>query len=398
MYRLTRSKVQPIGLDIGTDAVRMLQLHTDDVSPRVGGYLHMPLPEEAIHSPQLRLPLACELIPQMLRHGGFQGREVVAALPRDIVQVKNLRLPMMPVSELASAVAFEARGIFPFNDAEARIDYLYAGEVRQGGDSRHEVIVLGALLSSIESFVEILHNAGVELASLDFEPCAIYRGIERFIRRREDEQEVHVLVDVGVNRTQVIIGRGREISFLKSIEIGAARLNNAVAQSLGITYEEGRTLRRRLTEAQDASTDGSPGGSENVRQTVHDVTRGLLEELAREISLCLRYHSVTFRGQRPTRVRVLGGEANDPQVITVLGSALSVPVEPGRPLFSTDISNLKPHDRRGSLSAWGTALGLGLKRVRNTFAARDGKSRSEPIVQPLEPSTPSADAREVLHA
>jgi hypothetical protein len=202
--------------------------------------------------------------------------------------------------------------------------------------------------------------------SLDFEPSAIYRSIERFLRRREDEREVNVLTDIGLRRTKVIIGRGREIHFLKPIEVGGQQLNEAVAHKLGISFEEARALRQRIAErVADVST------SDSVRQAVYDTTRMLLETLGREIGLCLRYYSVTFRGQRPSRVRLVGGEANDPQVESVLNSALSIPVEASKPLANVDTSRMKPHDRQGNLCDWArTQEDLGLFCCARWQAAR----------------------------
>jgi len=357
MLRLTRSQVQPIGLDLGLDSIKMLQVEVvGETNLSVFAAAKQALPEEARTQPgDLRLAASMDIVRQMLRSHQFSGRSVVAALPREIVHVKNLRLPMMPPAEIESAVQFEARNIFPFDTDHALVRYLPAGEVRQGSDTKLEVIAVAAKEDEVSMFVEQLHRCGCIIESLDFEPSALYRGIERFIRRREDENEVHVLVDVGVQRSQVIIGKGKDISFVKPVEIGSSHLHDAVARKLGITKDEARSLRRRLIESGESADAAASAAAKNdpVRRAVHDATRSTVEELAREISLCLRYYSVTFRGQRPTKVRVLGGEASDPQVLAFLGSVLPIPVEPGRPLNSVNTSKMKLLDRRGGLmSEW----------------------------------------------
>jgi type IV pilus assembly protein PilM len=289
----------------------------------------------------------------------------------------------MPTTELDNAVEFEARNIFHLENEPAQIRYLHAGEVRQGSDARQEVIVLAAKDAQVNDFIEQLHRCGVVMESLDFEPCAIYRCVERFMRRREDEQEVHVLVDIGVRRSQVVIGRGRDMSFYKPIDIGGQNLTDAVARKLSITPDEAATLRRRFAET---PTAGDPAARRDpVRQTVFDATRSIVEELAREISLCLRYYSVTFRGHRPAKLRIAGGEAADPSVLTILNANLPLPVEAFATLLNADTSAVKPHDRRGMMSEWSMAFGLGLKMTQERFANRDGKKR--------DPNTPRPDAR-----
>jgi hypothetical protein len=202
-----------------------------------------------------------------------------------------------------------------------------------------------------------------------------------------------VLVDVGARRSQVIIGRGRDISFLKPIEIGSLHMLEAVSGKLGITMDEARALRRRLAEAGPLDA-GDAAGRDPVRQAVFDATRSIMEDLGREISLCLRYFSVTFRGQRPEKVRLVGGEACDPQLHAVLNTALPIPVEPSRPLFSVDTSRMKPAERRGMMCEWSLALGLGMRLANGTFGPRDGKPR-DPFA-PREDLIPLAAKAEVV--
>jgi type IV pilus assembly protein PilM len=200
------------------------------------------------------------------------------------------------------------------------------------------------------------------------------------VRRREDEQEVHVLVDVGTKCTQVMIGKGRDVSFFKAIEMGGADFNLAVSRKLGIAPIEARALRRRI---QEQSEEGHP---DTVRLAVTDSTRSVMESLTREISLCLRYHSVTFRGQRPLKVRVSGGEGGDQQLLSMLQSVLAIPVEAARPLFSVDCEVMRGFDHRKPSGDWTVAMGLALKRTHGRYAPMDGTPRSLAQPAPAEPA------------
>ena len=171
----------------------------------------------------------------------------------------------------------------------------------------------------------------------------------------------------------------------------------------GDAWHRGETAHLRLAARQADEfvpqlIEAAPGPSlsldavrkDSVRQAVFDATRSTMETLGREISLCLRYYSVTFRGQRPGKLRLFGGEAADPLLLGVLNSALGVPVEAARPLYSIDTSRMDAGDRKGYLSEWATALGLSLKLTTTTFARRDGKPRD-----PNAPITPAPTAEVV---
>jgi type IV pilus assembly protein PilM len=236
----------------------------------------------------------------------------------------------------------------------------------------------------------------VAVESIDVEAAALYRSQERFIRRREDEQEVHVLVDIGQARSHVVIGRGRDISFIKSIDLGSRRFQEDVSRKLGITMDEARGLRRRLIESAPGPATPELLKKDPVRQAVFDACRGTMEELGREIALCLRYYSVTFRGQRPQKLKLLGGEAADPLLLGVLNASLGVAVEAGRPLFSVDISRMDACDRMGFGSEWATAFGLALKMTKGQFAPRDGKPRDPAAGSTLAPAAEVIDIEKAV--
>jgi type IV pilus assembly protein PilM len=399
---------QPIGLDVGLDSIKMLQL---DVSGEeaartlsvIAAARHA-LPDEARKRPERRAALAAATIRRMFAQQQFEGRRVVAALPREIVHVKNLRLPRMPIEEFPAAVEAEARSLFPFDPQDARIQFLPAGEVRQGGETRQELIVLAAKHADVDDFVEQLHTSGVEIDSLDTGITGLFRAFERFVRRRDDELDVQVLLDIGARQTQVIIAKGRDISFYKTVEIGGLHLLDAVSRKLGITIDEAKALRQRLLEGAGEAAKRDP-----VKQAVYDATRNVAEELGRELAMCLRYYSVTFRGQRPSRLRIVGGEAADPQLRDIFTAILSIPVEAARPLFSMDTTRMRGIDRQGTMSQWALALGLSLRHVPGYFAPKDGRPRVKQTVpveathvhaglEPKEDEAPSAAAEEVTHA
>jgi hypothetical protein len=82
---------------------------------------------------------------------------------------------------------------------------------------------------------------------------------------------------------------------------------------------------------------------------------------------------------------LLGGEAVDPNVQTILNANLPLPIEAYQPLRNADISALKPHERKGPMSEWSVAFGLALKLTKEHFANRDGKKR--------DPNAPREDVR-----
>jgi len=358
MIFLSRSEHLPIAIDLGHESVKVLQLQE-----RGGALAVMAAAQQVMDSGELagsdRVAIAIPHLRRLIHEGGFRGKQVAAVLPREFVKVKTIRLPVLPESDLKSAIELETGDLFTLPPEQLSIRFIPAGEVKQGTEPRLEVIVLAVETRLIDHLLEQFNQLGMIVSSLDFEPCAMYRGIERFVRRKEDENEVSVMVDIGAAQSQVVIGRGRDVTFTKTIEIGSRKLSDCVGRKLSLSQSEAASLRRRFAALDPAEKDP-------VRQTVVDATRNMMSDLAHEVSLCLRYYSVTFRGQRPTKVRLLGGEANDPSLRQALTQSLTVPVEIYHPFGGIKTSGTIIDSREGSLSEWGVAFGAALRHVKNT--------------------------------
>lgn len=352
-----RNPAFPVGVDLGFDSIKLLQLERDGKGLAVAASGSCVLSDADRVDTNTRIRRSIEMLPGLLKGHGFRGRRVVTCLPREFVQSKTLRLPTLPEHELRAAIHFEASQLFEIEPQHLAIHFLTAGEVKQGAETRTEVIVLGVDTRALDSILEQFNAAGLRLDALEFEPCAAYRGIERFLRRKEDENVVNVLLDVGARQSQVVIGRGHEVTFVKSIDIGGRTFTESVARKLNVSTDEARELRRSYAAASDADP-----AKESVMRTIIDATRPAMEELAREVSLCLRYYSVTFRGQRPAKVLLHGGEGNDESLRATLGSFINIPIELRQPLAGI-VARKSGGPQTLFRSEWGVAVGNALKRV-----------------------------------
>jgi len=217
---------------------------------------------------------------------------------------------------------------------------------------------------------------------IDAEPLALFRAYQRFLRRAADESFVSVIVDMGLASTRIVVARGNTTIFVKSINVNGRKLNESVAGELGLSYAEACHFRRRLAEQRleeqierqaGDQPDGSPEMRDQVEWSVLDAIRGQVEALAREISLCLRYCAVTFRGLRPGRITLTGGEAYGPAVVKLLSECLDFECVVGEPLRRVDLGGGSlGSDRRSMLTEWSVVTGLALRGLTVGDSARKG--------------------------
>ena len=382
---LSKSEWGPIGLDVGADGVKMLQLSRDGGKLAVLAGARKRLPEAAAQTAtdaQARRGFAVQAVREMLSSGDFRGRDVVSCLRADELVIKNVRLPHMPEHELASAVQWECQERFGFEVVPDRVHFINAGEIRQGNEVQDEVILMAVPEEEIRAHLEMLNQMGLSPLHIDAEPLALFRTYQRFLRRSADESAVSVIVDMGLASTRVVVARGSTTIFIKSINVNGRQLNESVAKELSLSYADACHFRRRLAERRpeesfEPEAEGTPGNApeprDQVEWSVLDAIRVQVEALAREISLCLRYCSVTFRGLRPARVTLTGGEAYGAALVKLLRECLDFECVVGEPLQRIDLGSVSlGSDRRNVLTEWSVATGLALRGLMDSDDARKG--------------------------
>ncbi len=367
---------QPIGLDIGHNSIRMIQLLIDDEQISVIAADETHIDAGVNDDEQARRRFVISAIKRMLANGSYHGRNVVSCLPNDKLRITSLRLAEAERYDIEQALRREVTQRFGLDPDEDAMDYVVAGSVRQGDEVKNELILFATDNETIKSHIEMLEEAELRPVAIDTVPCALFRSFERSLRRQEDREQTSVFVDVGSCFTTVVFGRGGEISFVKQISIGGQNITQEIAAKLGVNVCEAETLRESLradpdllSEKSDLAEQTPAENRHNVdpstRQVMVDAVSAVADDLAREVSLCLRYYTVTFRGKRVERAVFAGGEAYEDILLNVFKRRLAVEIEVAQPLRGFDLSSKRAsvnfnNDRRGLLCEWAVAVGLGL--------------------------------------
>ncbi len=356
MFKLRNKNIGPIGLDLGHDSIKMIQLAWSDDKICVIAADEADYVRDIDGADEAGRESAISAVKHLLAKGAFSGREVVSCLSNDSLKIKSLRLDSTDPQEIEQQFRNEVARRFGLDADTDEIRYMIAGSVYQGDEIKNEVIFFGMDKAGVVQHLHLLEDAGLTPVGIDAVPCALFRSFQASLRRQEDQRLVSVLVDVGSLFTTVIIGRGQEIIFVKQIPIAGERLNAEVASKLEVTIGEAGLLRAKLKNDTDGSMEPA------TRQAVIDAMSRTIEELAKEISLCFRYYAVTFRGQRPTEVVFAGGEADETTLLKALKRHLGVSITIARPLRGFDLSRADFKERHDAeMSKWAVAVGLGMK-------------------------------------
>lgn len=228
----------PIGVAVSANDVCLAQVVSD-------GYVfeREPLANAvALNDPNFHTETQ-RAISAAVRRGAFVGKQAVSALPAELLRYKTLRLPPMPKEEMAQAVAWEAAERFQLTNDQS-LQHYRAGQVNQGNEKREEIILLAAENNAVYDHAIAMTQAGLQPIAIDASAAALSRLLAA-------DDQATLTIHLGKTIAEVVGHRGERVIFDKPIEI--------------------------------TRTDGMIEAS----------------ALAREISLCVRYLSVTFGVHKP---------------------------------------------------------------------------------------------------
>jgi type IV pilus assembly protein PilM len=341
----------PIGVDVGSRSVKLVQFTADGERLIDAARVELPPPTSTtLTSEQYNERFAAAI--HKARDGrDFRGKDVVLGLTDRELFLQNIRVARADGPELDRIVMQEAAGRIPFNVGETEIRYLEMSDVRQGDQTLREVVILACHRPVLERVLGICPLAGLRPVAMDVEPCALVRSYMTQYRRDEDRLQRAMIIHMGYHSTAVVISKGEEPLFVKYLEIGGQHLDEAVAKHLSMELSDAAALRRnngdRRSEMQDPEIAGS----------IQEGSRGVIDRLTNELSMCIRYHSVTFRGQPLTRLVLGGGEAG-PQLLEALSKRLTLKCE-----LSDPLRNYSPPSHVGRRGQWDVAVGLALRPI-----------------------------------
>lgn len=340
----------PLGIDLGSRSVKIVQFTADQKRLVDAVRWELPPLQENPTADDVAKQLADAL--KLAREGRkFRGREAVVCLGSRDLFVQNIRVPKASGAELERAIRQEASGRLPFPAAEAEVRFLDTADVRQGDLVRREIILLACHQPTLERSLNTIEAAGLRPVAVDAEPMALLRCYVKQFRRDDDRKQRAMFIHVGSSRTIVLIAEGATTLFVKYLDLGGRQMDDSVARYLKLSLTEAAQLRRHNGDRRADQQDP------DVTRSIAEAVRSVVDKLASEISMCVRYHSVTFRGQPLVRLVLGGGEAT-PALLDALQSRLDIRCELGDPLRSYEAT--VPGGRKGQ---WDVAVGLALREM-----------------------------------
>jgi type IV pilus assembly protein PilM len=342
-----------IGLDIGSSAVKAVELKPSGKAFAVAAFGSEAVPPDAIVDGAIMdAGAVAAAIRQVFdRNKSFKARDVCASLSGNAVIVKKISLPVMTESELAESIYWEAEQYIPFDIQDVNLDYQIL-DPGTGANSRGtmDVLLVAAKKEKVGEYLGVIAQAGRSPAIMDVDAFALQNAFE--VNYGQHADHVVVLLNAGASAINVNIVRGGQSTFTRDISVGGSAYTEAIQRELDLPYETAEQLKRGIPVDGASFEEAEP------------VLRAVTENVLLEVQKTFDFFKSTTGCERIDRIMLSGGASQVVGFRELLEERFGVPVEPFDPFRSVAWDSKKlGAEAAEHASTAAVAVGLALRKV-----------------------------------
>ena len=223
-----------VGLDVGTSAVRAVELVLGREQVTLTRFGQVALPAGAVRDGEVADPPAVSAaIRRLWRDAGFRTRQVIVGVGNQRVVVRQAELPDMSEEDFRSALRFQAEDLIPIPPEDAILDFQvverYAGHEQE---PLMRILLVAAQRDMIRSLLAAVEGAGLSASLVDLVPFALMRSLSDAGFLADLETTAQVIVCVGAGVTNVVVYQRGVPQFVRMLVVGGDDVTQGIASEL----------------------------------------------------------------------------------------------------------------------------------------------------------------------
>lgn len=347
-----------VGLDIGSSAIKLVQ-----VSPKRDGYdlqnlSSVPVPAEAIVDGALmNFSALGEAVNSLVKNKAVKARKAVCSISGNSVIAKVVTMPAMGKAEMDEQIQWEAEQHIPFSIQDVNLDY----QILSRREGEMSVLLVAAKKDILADYEKIVAEAGLELSVMDVDALALFNcfyASHYLADKAEFDHGLVAIVNVGASMTNILMVREGVPTFLRDVPTGGNIVTTEIQKGLQLGFEEAEAVKTGQTPLD---------GSQQAR--LDQVFSAALSGIVGEIQRTADFYLGTAGEETISRYLVTGGTTRAPGMLDLMREKLGVDVEPLNPFrrVQADGARFSREMMEGFAAVSSIGLGLALRQPQDAF-------------------------------
>lgn len=330
------------GLDIGTNAVRAIQLTQSGKGWNLANYGYAPIDSKisTSDSPEAKRRLG-EAILTAVGQAGIKAQNVAVGLPSSKTFTTIIDVPKVSDQELKATMKYQIDQYIPMAIDDAKVDWALLGDsLRSQG--QYEVLLTSVAKTYAEERLEFVEGLGFNVIAEEPDPIAMVRSLIPL-----GTQDARLLLDMGENSTDLAVTYGDSPRLIRTVPTGLNSLVRSAVQNLNVEDTQARQFILKFGLAPDR-LDGQ------VLRAIDGVLDNFSSELVKSIKFFqTRYPNIPVNG-----IFLSGFAAAIPQMDGYVSTKTGVPTALANPWQRVNMSQADQQQLAPIASEFATAVGL----------------------------------------
>lgn len=316
-----------IGLDIGSSAVRAVQLSGGRGSYTLDRLGQVLLPPGAVRDGEIvDGDAVVEALQILMSRYKFKGRKVALGVANQQVVVRQVDLPALPEDQMRESLPFQVQDYIPIPVDQAQLDFEILEEfANSDGTQMSRLLLVAAAREMVDRLLEVMRRAKLEPDLLDLDAFALLRALVVPDPAAAQGGSGEMIVNVGSTVTNIVVHSGGVPRFVRILLMGGNGVTESLQNAFGIGWEQAEAIK---------SQPQAPGSQE--AQLVAERAQRFIEEIRGSLD----YYRAQGDSIQVQRVVLSGGGAQLPGLPERLAEAVRLPVDRGHPMQNLQIGKV----------------------------------------------------------
>ncbi len=350
MSWFNRGQSAVLGIDIGTAAIKLVELSWSGARYRVESYALIPFPQDLMVDKQIaNIDIIANAIKLAVKQSGTKNRQACVAVAGSAVMSKVLSLPgSLIAEEMEEQILLEADEYIPYALDEVNLDFEVQ-QVSENNAERVDVLLAASRRENVDERIEVLDKAGLKVKIVDVEAFAMENAVSLLADQLPDtiDKPTIAIIDVGATMSTLNVIHECRTVYTREQAFGGKQLTEAIQCRYGLSYEDAAFAKKH---------GGLPA---NYFSDVLDPFKtALVQQMARSLQFFVSssaYRSIDS-------IVLAGGCSSITGLEQLMKQNLGISTFVSNPFINMAISNkVKPQSLKHAAPAMMIACGLALR-------------------------------------
>lgn len=300
-FRLQREAKEVFGLDIGSSAVKVVEMRKDGAGYKAtaAGIVDIVYAsEDEANSGEISTARA---VHRCFESSGIHTRLAVCGVCGPEVAVRDFKFPSLSPQEVEGAIMLEASQVCPFNVDDGSVDYQLIPE----DDQNVTGVMVAATNKLVNNKVQLAKNASLDCVLVDADGLALlncFSEYDSYVRKDDSSGEEEgeggrtaAILNVGNSVTILAITGDHASPFVRDIAYAGNDIVRQIAKENSITAD---VVKRVLS-----------GDSEGPEIDLNGSLKKACDRLIVDVTETLRYYAAQEKSAAVEKIYVCGGFA-----------------------------------------------------------------------------------------